>query len=173
VRVNTSSKDQRETDPLSDADSKALWKLVRPFMYVSDDQSIENALSGDDPFAARSYIFWLHRRVSAGEELDDDVRAFATTALARFLDGDAKTLGVGFGVERAKRGHPPARLGGVQAVNGLIRCLSEDHGYPLGDSSGRPSAFEVAAQLLRQHFRFDRSPYTLRDQYWSKRERGK
>lgn len=157
--------------PLGPEELQKLWTDVRPYMNIDDEQAIANALSGDDLPAASSYLHWLHRQLGANEPISEEVRAFAVAALDRHAAGDV-TLGQAFGLERTKRGNKPSRAGGVQAVNGLIAILKEKHGYPLGESAAQPSAFEVAAQLLRVHFRFDRSPYTLRDQYWSKRCKG-
>ena len=160
-----------EDSPLDPNELQKLWVEVRPYMNVDDAQVIANALSGDDPPAATSYLHWLRRQLGANEPISEDVRAYAVAALDRHAAGGI-TLGQAFGLERTKRGNKPSRAGGVQAVNSLIAVLHEKHGYPLGESATNPSAFEVASQLLREHFRFDRSPYTLRDQYWSKRYKG-
>lgn len=160
-----------EDSPLDPNELQKLWVEVRPHMDIDDTRLLANALSGDDLPAASSHLYWLRRQLKANEPISEEVRAFAVAALERHAAGGV-TLGQAFGLERTKKGNRPSRAGGVQAVNGLIRELHKKHGYPLGESAAQPSAFEVASQLLRVHFRFDRSPYTLRDQYWSKRCKG-
>ncbi|WP_146745370.1 hypothetical protein [Dyella jiangningensis] len=157
--------------PLDPDELQKLWADVRPYMNIDGTQVTANALSGDDLPAASSYLYWLRRQLTANEPISEEVRAFTVSALDRHAAGGV-TLGQAFGLERAKRGNKPSRAGGAQAVIGLIAALHERYGYPLGESAAKPSAFEVASQLLRVHFRFDRSAYTLRDQYWSKRYKG-
>lgn len=154
-------------EDLTDRHLDILWAEAQPHMGIADDESIEQALSGDDPAAARAYLFWLHKCLRDRQPISDEVRSFAVSALGR-LTGK-KTLGQAFGLERTKRGNPPNRSGAVSAVVGLIGYLHDECGYSLSDSADRSSAFEVASILLQRRWKFTRAPNTLRDQFWNKR----
>jgi hypothetical protein len=162
--------DNEESGELSPAELDILWKDAREFMLISDAQSIEQALSGDDQSAAHAHLTWLLFGLRDGQPINEQTRAYAVKALQRFGKGEV-SLGVAFGVERSHRGHAPNRTGAVSAINGLIAFLHEKRGYGLGESQVGPSAFDIASQLLKHRWGFDRSPYTLRD-HWGKRKKG-
>jgi hypothetical protein len=165
---------QTQLDPtgLSDAELDQLWHDWTPYRGISDDELVANALSGDDPEAARSLIFWLGVNLRDGDPMQPVVQAYGAQAFERFIRGKM-TLGEAFGTERRKRGAPPTRLGARQAIISLLRFLKEERDFPLSESSRRPSAFLVAATLMQRRWRVSRSPTTLRDEYWNKRDKGK
>jgi hypothetical protein len=97
---------------------------------------------------------------------------YGSSAFDRFFKGGV-TLGEAFGIEREKRRGPsPTRAGLRQLIVSLIQYLNE-RGFPLSDIGRRPSAFLVAATLMQRRRWTVRSPTTLRDEYWNKRDKGK
>jgi hypothetical protein len=145
-----------------------LWNLSSLWRGISTERSIENALSGNDPAAARSYLYCLHVFLRDGKPDIPEVRQFAATAMERYLvqNGSKKSLGQMFGVERGKRGNPPVRAGGMDAVFGLIKFLHEEQHFPMGVASSGFDAFEVASQLIKRFMGRDFSPLTLRDHWY-------
>jgi hypothetical protein len=156
---------------LSDVELELLWEDSVSARQSSSEEILDAALSGDDRNAAMSYLAALLSYIRHDQPIDAAVREYAVSALGRFLKGGV-TLGVAFGTERAKRGAPPTRLGARRAIVGLVKFLSEERHFPLSEASDRPSAFLVAATLMQRKWKFSRSPSTVRDEYWNKRDKG-
>jgi hypothetical protein len=165
-----SSRTELDLTGLSDAELDRLWEQSKMYRAMSTDYSIQDALSGDDAAAARSYLSWLRKHLRYRNPIDDAVSAYSVAALSRFFKGGV-TLGEAFGVERGKQGIP-TRAGAKRAIVGLIRFLHEEHQFPLSIDSSKPSAFLVAATLIGRYWQVTRSPTTLRDEYWNKRDKG-
>jgi hypothetical protein len=157
---------------LSDAELDQLWRDFTPHRGITDEQLVANALSGNDAEAARSLLFWISVAIRDEEEMTLAVRMYGSGALERFFKGGV-TLGEAFGTERKRRrGPPPTRSGVRQLIVSLIQYLNQHRGFPLSDSGRRPSAFLVAATLMQRRRWTVRSPTTLRDEYWNKRDKG-
>ena len=159
-------------EELTPEELDTLWTGAAPYMAINDDESVQQALSGNDPGAARAYIYWLTHHLRTGQPISSSTRAFAIGALDRFGGFSRLTLGQAFGVERMTRGNPPTRRGAFSAVVGLIQYLHEQCGFALSESADRSSAFEVASVLLERRWKYRRTPLTLRDQFWNKRDKG-
>lgn len=177
----TRSEEGREDAELSRDQLESLWIESRRSLSALKYDVVDAALSGDDPSAAWSYLGWLHIRIRDSQRIEGDERDFALGALERYLflpAAEKPSLGQAFGVERAaSKRRPTVRRGLLQGVNELIEFLHESKGYPLTLTRlGKPTAFEIAAQVLgTQKFGDGRllklSSETLRTEYWSKREK--
>jgi hypothetical protein len=154
-------------DALSRDRLDELWAAAKKAKSLLREDVIEHALSGDDPTAAKAYLYWLEKSVSEGSRPSAGVKAFAVEAFRRYHANDGKTLGQAFGLERAKPGNPPIRAGAMSAIISLIRFLHDEAGFKLSESASAPSAFEVASQLLARHWNWHRSASTLQE-HWKK-----
>jgi hypothetical protein len=159
------------TTGLTYVEPDRLWVESAEYRGITDEESIAQSLSGDDPEAARAYLHWLQVSIRDEKPMQPTVREYARQALHRFMHGGV-TLGEAFGTERRKRGARPMRAGAKSAVIGLIRFLHEQRKFPLSDGRKGPSAFLVAATILSTKLAFLRSPTTLRDEYWNQRDKG-